>query len=65
MYEFELFFETCGTKLVFFHRGEQNFLIINNFNFQIFSLCDKISKVQSLRENLIQKSVQGLSFGIS
>lgn len=61
-YDSELSFETCGRKLLFFfHRREQNFLIINNFNFQIFSLCHKISKVQSLHENLIQKVYKGYS----
>lgn len=54
IYVYEPFFETCCNNSCLCHRREQNFLIINNFNFQIFPLCKKISKVQEIFENTIQ-----------
>lgn len=53
IYVYEPFFETCCNNSCLCHRREQNFLIINNFNFQIFPLCKKISKVQEMCENTI------------
>ena len=66
-YDSKLFSETCGGIFLFFLSREQNFLIINNFSFQIFFLC----VIKYLRYNHCMKvlskmrTIQDLLFGIS